>query len=81
MSTELMILVGVSIVVVVTILAGAIYTVQQRTVAIIQRLGKFVREAEPGIHLKIPILDRVVGRVNLRVQQLDVRIETKTHVC
>lgn len=78
MSTELMILVGISIVVVVTILAGAIYTVQQRTVAIIQRLGKFVREAEPGIHLKIPILDRVVGRVNLRVQQLDVRIETKT---
>lgn len=78
MSTELMILLGVTVVVVVTILAGAIYTVQQRTVAIIQRLGKFVREAEPGIHLKVPVLDRVVGRVNLRVQQLDVRIETKT---
>jgi len=78
MSTELMILLGVVVVVVVTILAGAIYTVQQRTVGIIQRLGKFVREAEPGIHLKVPILDRVVGRVNLRVQQLDVRIETKT---
>jgi len=61
-----------------TVFAAAFFTVEQRTVAIIQRLGKFVREAGPGIRLKIPFIDRVVGRVNLRVQQLDVEIETKT---
>jgi regulator of protease activity HflC (stomatin/prohibitin superfamily) len=60
------------------VLAGSLYTVQQRTVAIVQRLGKFIRESGPGIHAKIPIIDRVAGRVNLRVQQLDVRIETKS---
>lgn len=60
------------------VLAGSLYTVQQRTVAIVQRLGRFVRESGPGIHAKIPIIDRVAGRVNLRVQQLDVRIETKS---
>jgi regulator of protease activity HflC (stomatin/prohibitin superfamily) len=60
------------------LLASSLYTVQQRTVAIVQRLGKFIRESGPGIHAKIPIIDRVVGRVNLRVQQLDVRIETKS---
>jgi regulator of protease activity HflC (stomatin/prohibitin superfamily) len=52
--------------------------VEQRTTAIVQRLGKFVREAGPGIRFKIPFIERVVGRVNLRVQQLDVEIETKT---
>jgi regulator of protease activity HflC (stomatin/prohibitin superfamily) len=31
-----------------------------------------------GLHLKIPIVDRIAGRVNLRIQQLDVIIETKT---
>ena len=54
------------------------FTVQQSTTAIVQRLGKFMREAGPGIQVKIPFIDRVVGRVNLRVQQLDVEIETKT---
>jgi regulator of protease activity HflC (stomatin/prohibitin superfamily) len=54
------------------------FTVEQRTTAIVQRLGKFVREAGPGIRVKIPFIERVVGRVNLRVQQLDVEIETKT---
>jgi regulator of protease activity HflC (stomatin/prohibitin superfamily) len=62
----------------VAVFRSTFYTVQQRTVAIVQRLGKFVREAAPGIQVKIPFIDRVVGRVNLRVQQLDVEIETKT---
>jgi regulator of protease activity HflC (stomatin/prohibitin superfamily) len=50
----------------------------QRTIGIVQRLGRFVREAGPGIRVRIPFIERVVGRVNLRVQQLDVEIETKT---
>ena len=59
-------------------LASAFFTVEQRTTAIVQRFGKFLREAGPGIRVKVPYIDRVVGRVNLRVQQLDVEIETKT---
>lgn len=60
------------------LLAASLYTVEQRTVAIVQRLGKFIREAGPGIHARIPFIDKIAGRINLRVQQLDVRIETKT---
>jgi regulator of protease activity HflC (stomatin/prohibitin superfamily) len=60
------------------LLGSVVFTVEQRTTAIVQRLGKFIREAGPGVHLKIPLIDSVVGRVNLRVQQLDVEIETKT---
>lgn len=62
----------------VVLLAASFYTVEQRTVAMIQRLGKFVREAGPGLRMKVPFLDKIAGRVNLRVQQLDVRVETKT---
>lgn len=61
-----------------SLLIAMFFTVEQRTVAIVQRLGKFVREAGPGIQVKFPFIDKVVGRVNLRVQQLDVEIETKT---
>jgi regulator of protease activity HflC (stomatin/prohibitin superfamily) len=60
------------------LLATSLFTVEQRTVAMVQRFGKFVREATPGIQMKVPFIDHVAGRVNLRVQQLDVGIETKT---
>lgn len=72
------VIVAAIVVLAIVLLASSLYTVQQRTVAIVQRLGKFLRESGPGIHAKIPIIDRVVGHVNLRVQQLDVRIETKS---
>ena len=70
--------VGVLAIALVAIFRATFFTVQQRTTAIVQRLGKFMRESGPGIQVKIPFIDRVVGRVNLRVQQLDVEIETKT---
>ena len=55
------------------------FVVQQQTAAIIQRLGKFDRIAESGLHyFKLPFVQKVAGTVNLRVQQLDVEVETKT---
>lgn len=62
----------------VILLAASLFTVEQRTVAMVQRFGKFVREAGPGLQMKVPFFDHIAGRVNLRVQQLDVAIETKT---
>jgi len=72
------IVVGVFGLAVIMTLRAAFFTVEQRTAAIIQRFGKFLRKAEPGFRIKIPFIDTVAGRVNLRVQQLDVEIETKT---
>jgi regulator of protease activity HflC (stomatin/prohibitin superfamily) len=45
---------------------------------VIERFGKFTSIRTSGLQLKIPIIDRIAGRVNLRIQQLDVIIETKT---
>jgi regulator of protease activity HflC (stomatin/prohibitin superfamily) len=74
----LLVLGGGGVVLLFAFLAASLYTVEQQTVAIVQRLGRFQREAGPGIHMKIPLIDQIVSRLNLRVQQLDVQVETKT---
>lgn len=55
------------------------FTVEQQTVAIVETFGKFSFIASPGLRFRIPLVQRVAGRVSMRVQQLDVRAETKTH--
>ncbi|MDG2499150.1 MAG: SPFH domain-containing protein [Flavobacteriaceae bacterium] len=57
---------------------AAFFTVKQQTAAIIERFGKFQSIRQSGLHLKIPLVDRISGRLSLKIQQLDVLIETKT---
>lgn len=57
---------------------SGLFTVRQQTAGIIERFGKFKRIAGAGLNFKIPLIDRVAGRMSLRVSQLDVRVETKT---
>lgn len=52
--------------------------VRQQQAAVIQRLGKFQRVATAGFQFKIPFIDQVAGRMSLKVQQMDVKVETKT---
>jgi len=60
------------------LLISGIFVVKQQTSAVIERFGKFIAIRKPGLHFKIPIIDRIVGRVSLRILQLDVIVETKT---
>ena len=59
-------------------LLSALFIVKQQTAAIIERFGRFIGVRHPGLRIKIPIIDRIAGRVSLRVLQLDVIVETKT---
>lgn len=59
-------------------LLSTLFIVKQQTVVIIERFGKFNSHRSAGLQMKIPIIDRIAGRMSLRVQQLDVIIETKT---
>ena len=52
--------------------------VKEQSAVIVERFGKFNRIANSGIGVIIPFVDRKAATVNLRVQQLDVEIETKT---
>ncbi len=54
------------------------FTVATARAAIVQRFGKFVRVAGAGLNFKLPWVEQVAARVDLRVQQLDVKMETKT---
>lgn len=60
------------------IVLNGLFIVKQQTVAIVERLGKFQGIKGPGLHLKIPVIDSIVGRLSLKIQQLDVMVETKT---
>ncbi len=60
------------------IIFSALFTVKQQTAAIIERFGKFQSIRQSGLHFKIPLVDRISGRLSLKIQQLDVLIETKT---
>ncbi len=63
---------------VIVVLFSTLFVVKQQTVAVVERLGKFNKDYGPGLNLKIPFIDRIAGRVSLRIQQLDVIVETKT---
>jgi regulator of protease activity HflC (stomatin/prohibitin superfamily) len=54
------------------------FTVEQQERAIVERFGKFVRVANPGLQRKSPFVERVAGRISLQVEQLNAEIETKT---
>ena len=60
------------------LLFAALFTVKQQTAIIIERFGKFLSIRQSGLHFKIPLIDRIAGRISLKIQQLDVLIETKT---
>jgi regulator of protease activity HflC (stomatin/prohibitin superfamily) len=71
------IVLGTLVAIVLIILA--IFSVRQQTFAVIERWGKFNRVVGPGLHAKVPIMDKVAGRVSIRVQELNVSIKTKTN--
>ena len=57
---------------------SGLFTVATAKAAIVQRFGRFVRVAGAGLNFKLPWVEQVVAKVDLRVQQLDVKMETKT---
>ena len=57
----------------------SIMIIPERQSWVIQRLGKFNRIAQPGFKLRIPIIESVASKENLKIQQLDVDVETKTN--
>lgn len=57
---------------------SSLVIVEQQKLVIVQRFGKFSRVLQPGLSFKIPVIELVAGTVNLRIRQLDVRVETKT---
>ncbi|MBD0823329.1 SPFH domain-containing protein [Aestuariibaculum marinum] len=62
----------------IVLLIFSFFTVKQQTAAIVERFGRFKSIRHSGLQLKIPLVDKIAGRLSLKIQQLDVIIETKT---
>lgn len=76
-------IVGIIVVIIIALvvlaaLATSFFTVHTQTAVPIERFGKFNRIAHAGLHLKLPFVERSQRPISLRVQQLDVQVETKT---
>lgn len=68
----------VLIVIVLLLLCSALYVVPQQQAYIIERFGKFHKVQYAGLRMKIPFVDRIAQKTNMRVSQLNVKLETKT---
>ena len=60
------------------LLMSSFFVVKQQTAFIVERFGRFHSVRNSGLQMKIPLVDRISGKVSLKIQQLDVIIETKT---
>ena len=61
------------------IVISSVYVVRQQSVAIIERFGKYQKLSNSGIHLRAPFgIDRIAARVQLRLLQSEIVVETKT---
>lgn len=58
--------------------ASFLFIVKQQTAVVVERLGKFKSIRQAGLQLKLPVVDNIVGKITLKIQQLDVVVETKT---
>jgi regulator of protease activity HflC (stomatin/prohibitin superfamily) len=69
---------GLLILFVIGTIFSGFFQVRTAEAVIIQRMGKFNGVANAGINFKLPWLDQIAGRIDLRVQQLALDVETKT---
>lgn len=60
------------------ILLSMFFIVQQQTAVIVERFGKFSRIARPGLRFRIPLIEQCVWEADLRIQSLELTVETKT---
>ena len=78
MGEIILVFIVVTLVVTASIIYAGIVITSQQTIKIVERLGKFHRAAQPGFSLRIPVFDRVVATLDLRVQSLDANLDTKS---
>ncbi|HEP1779019.1 SPFH domain-containing protein [Streptococcus pyogenes] len=73
------IFIAFGIIVILAIVASTLYVVRQQSVAIVERFGRYQKTATSGIHVRLPFgIDKIAARVQLRLLQSEIIVETKT---
>lgn len=73
------IIVVIAIIAIISIMLSGMTIVSTGNAAIVERLGKYYATLHPGLHIIIPIVDRVATKVPLRIQQQNIKVRTKTN--
>ena len=76
--TVMLVFYGIIALVVLGAILSGFFQVETAAAVVVQRMGKFQRVATAGMNFKLPYLDQIAGRIDLRVQQLALDVETKT---
>lgn len=71
-------LLGIGIIFSLIAIFSSFFSVTSQTVAIVERFGKYVRTAQPGLNWKKPFVESVVQHMSLKVMQHDVAVDTIT---
>ncbi len=67
------------IIIFIFLLLSAVYVVRQQSVAIIERFGRYHKTSSSGINFRLPLgIDKIAARVQLRLLQSEIVVETKT---
>jgi len=67
------------IIIFVFLMLSAVYVVRQQSVAIIERFGRYHKTSSSGINFRLPLgIDKIAARVQLRLLQSEIVVETKT---
>lgn len=67
------------VIIILAIVASTLYVVRQQSVAIVERFGRYQKTATSGIHIRLPFgIDKIAARVQLRLLQSEIIVETKT---
>ncbi|HER7431845.1 TPA: SPFH domain-containing protein [Streptococcus pyogenes] len=73
------IFIAFGVIVILAIVASTLYVVRQQSVAIVERFGRYQKTATSGIHVRLPFgIDKIDARVQLRLLQSEIIVETKT---
>lgn len=78
MGVLVMVLLAVVLFIALLAFFGSFFTVQTAEAAVVTRFGQFLRSAGPGLNFKLPFIEAIQGRVSLRVEQIELTMETKT---
>lgn len=67
------------VILILAVVVSTLYVVRQQSVAIVERFGKYQKTATSGIHVRLPFgIDKIAARVQLRLLQSEIIVETKT---
>jgi regulator of protease activity HflC (stomatin/prohibitin superfamily) len=67
----ILIILAVLVIAFIVVMAFNVFIVPQAYLYVIERLGKYYKTSDAGLHIKIPFIDRIVNKVTSKEQVLD----------